>query len=78
MSNEEIDYLAVLAAEREERQRESQQAFLEYMDELNMEEPDATCWLYEQSWFTEIVEFIDGGKYGSRLRPAKRPSLPPI
>ena len=55
MSNEEIDYLAVLAAEREERQRESQQAFLEYMDELNMEEPDATCWLYEQSWFTEIV-----------------------
>lgn len=63
MSNEEIDYLAVLAAEREERQRESQQAFLEYMDELNMEEPDATCWLYEQSWFTEIVEFIDGGKY---------------
>ena len=72
MSNEEIDYLAVLAAEREERQRESQQAFLEYMDELNMEEPDATCWLYEQSWFTEIVEFIDGGKYVREEHP-KRP-----
>ena len=72
MSNEEIDYRAVQAAEREERQRESQQAFLEYMDELNMEEPDATCWLYEQSWFTEIVEFIDGGKYVREEQP-KRP-----
>lgn len=63
MSDTEIDYLAALAAEREERQRESQQAFLEYMEELNEEDPAFTCWLYEQEWFKEIVESIDGGKY---------------
>lgn len=63
MSEEEIDYIGALEAKRENQKRIREQAFCEYMEELNEEDPAFTCWLYEQEWFEEIVESIDGGKY---------------
>lgn len=72
MDDVEIDYLAVLTAEREKQQRESQQAFLEYMDELNEDEPDYPHSIYNEPYFIEMLNCIDGGEY-VREEQLKRP-----
>lgn len=73
MSEEEIDYIGALEAERENQRRISEQAFCEYMEELIIEDPDYPCPIYNDPDFIKLVDHIDGGKYIKPEEP-KRPS----